>query len=277
MHRSHAQIVAFAGTLSLGMAAHAQTAPDVKVCIAAHADGQVLRTQKQLIAARERFLACAVRDCPELVRKDCTQFLAEVTASTPTLVLAAVASGDRDLTQVSVDLDGKPLAPRLDGSAIPIDPGEHELTFRAADGRVRQYRIVARESEKGRRVVAEFTADGGDAPGDARPSAVVPPLAYVLGGVGVAALGSFAYFGLRGRSTEDCAPECSRSEVDRMRSQYLAADISLGVAVVSLGAATYVFFSQRGASRAEAPRTARLQLQPSRRGAGLSVDARLDF
>lgn len=275
MHRSHAQLVAFAGTLSLGVTAHAQTAPDVKVCISAHADGQVLRTQKQLVVARERFLACSARQCPELVRQDCTQFLAEVTASTPTLVLAAIENGERDLAQVSVDLDGKPLASGLDGSAIPVDPGEHQLTFRAADGRVRQYRIVARENEKGRRVVAEFAPKGADAPGDAPPGARVPPLAYVLGGVGVAALGSFAYFGLRGRSTEDCAPECSRSEVDSMRSQYLAADISLGVAVASLGAATYVFFSQRGASRREAPRAARVQLQPSPSGVG--VNARLDF
>jgi hypothetical protein len=277
MHRSHAQLLAFAGTLSLGVTAHAQAAPDVNVCISAHADGQVLRTQRQLIVARERFSACAVRDCPELVRKDCTQFLAEITASTPTLVLAAVEDGERALTQVSVELDGKPLASQLDGSAVPVDPGEHQLTFRAADGRVRQYRIVARENEKGRRVVAEFTPGGAQPPVDAGPSARIPTLAYVLGGVGVAALGSFAYFGLRGRSTEECAPDCSQSEVDRMRSQYLAADISLGVAVASLGAATYVFFSQRGDSRTEAPRAARVQLQPSRSGVGLGVNARLDF
>jgi hypothetical protein len=275
MHRSYAQLVAFAGTLSLGATAHAQTTPDVKACISAHADGQVLRTQKQLILARERFLTCSAKDCPELVRKDCTQFLAEVTASTPTLVLAAVENGERDLTQVSVDLDGKPWPSGLDGSAAPVDPGEHELTFRAADGRVRKYRIVARENEKGRRVVAEFGSESPAAPEAPRTRAGVPPLTYVLGGLGVAALGSFAYFGLRGRATEDCAPECRQSEVDRMRSQYLAADISLGIAVASLGAATYVFFSQRGAERAEPPRSARVQLGPSRRGLG--VQARVDF
>lgn len=277
MHRSHAQLVAFSGVLSLTVLAHAQTEPDVKACISAHADGQVLRTQKKLLAARERFLTCAIEECPELVLKDCTQFLAEVSASTPTLVLAAIEGGERDLTRVSVDLDGKPLTSALDGSAIPVDPGEHRLTFRTPDGRVQDYRIVARENEKGRRVVAQFSPDGAELGAEPGASSHVPALAWVLGGVGAAALGSFAYFGLRGRASEDCAPDCTRSEVDRMRSQYLAADISLGVAVASLGAATYVFFSERSRTPAEAPRAARLQLRPARSGVGLGFDARLDF
>jgi hypothetical protein len=247
----------------------------VNACIAAHTNGQELRTQKRLVDARAQFLACAVNECPELVRKDCTQFLAEVTASTPTLVLAAIENGQQDLTGVSVDLDGEPLMSALDGSAVPVDPGEHRLTFRTADGRVNEYRIVARENEKGRRVVAQFTSGTSETPAAANPLADVPPLAYVLGGVGVVALGSFAYFGLRGRSTEDCAPECTRSEVDRMRTQYLVADISLGVAVASLGAATFVYFSQRPST--EAATSARLSLRPPRQGTGMAVEARVDF
>ncbi|HMJ10005.1 MAG TPA: hypothetical protein VK524_01305 [Polyangiaceae bacterium] len=247
----------------------------MKACIAAHADGQVLRTQKRLLGARQQFLACAIDSCPDLVRKDCTQFLADVSASMPTLVLAAVDNGERDLTRVSVELDGHPLTSVLDGSALALDPGEHRVTFRAPDGRVREYRIVARENEKGRRLVAHFESANAKS-GTARPLSV-PPLAYALGGVGVLALGSFTYFGLRGRSTEECAPSCSRSEVDSMRTQYLAADISLAVGAAALGAATYVFFSQRAQQRTEASQTARVQLRPPRNGRGLSLEARLDF
>jgi hypothetical protein len=61
-----------------------------------------------------------------------------------------------------------------------------------------------------------------------------------------AALGSFTYFALSGRSVQNdlelCKPNCeNRADIDRMRSRYLIADISLGVALVSLGVGAYAW------------------------------------
>ena len=71
----------------------------------------------------------------------------------------------------------------------------------------------------------------------------VPTASYVLGGLSLAALGSFTYFGLSGRGMEralsdECSPRCSDARVDSVRTQYVIADVSLGIAVVSLGIAT---------------------------------------
>jgi hypothetical protein len=88
----------------------------------------------------------------------------------------------------------------------------------------------------------------------------VPTAAWVLGGVGAAALGSFVGFALSGRAKENdmmssCAPYCSQQDEDTMRRRYLVADISLGVSLVSLGAAAYLVLSSRTGPGARATAT----------------------
>ncbi len=72
------------------------------------------------------------------------------------------------------------------------------------------------------------------------------PTAYVLFGVGALGLAGFGYFGLRGRSQEadleDCRP-CSDERVSDVSKTYLAADISLGVGLLSLGVGAYLFLT----------------------------------
>ena len=66
--------------------------------------------------------------------------------------------------------------------------------------------------------------------------------------MGVLALGSFAIFGLIGKSDvddlESCRGHCAESDVDHARTKLIVADISLGVGIVALGVATYMFFTR---------------------------------
>lgn len=71
----------------------------------------------------------------------------------------------------------------------------------------------------------------------------MPVASWVLGGIGVAATASFVGFALAGKSAqsnelEACKPNCSSRAIDAVFREYLVADISLGVAVVSLAVAT---------------------------------------
>src|SRR5205814_1618210 len=73
-----------------------------------------------------------------------------------------------------------------------------------------------------------------------------PVLAYVLGGVGILGLGSFTYFGLTSKGDlsnlkDTCAPYCAQNDLDSVKTRMLVADISLGVGIVALGVATYLF------------------------------------
>jgi hypothetical protein len=148
-------------------------------------------------------------------------------------------------------VDGQPLLDKLTGLATTLDPGSHSISYRWPDGFERQQTIVVAQGEKNRRFelrrepkqVAVTTPVAAPPP----PPKKAPVAAYVLGGVGVAALGSFAAFAITGKSAErdmdGCKPFCSQAQADKMRLRYLLADISLGVGVVSLGVGGYLFFS----------------------------------
>ena len=83
---------------------------------------------------------------------------------------------------------------------------------------------------------------------EARAPRPTHTLAYVIGGVGVAALAGFGYFAWSGKSrrnelADTCSPSCPKNQVDGVRSKYLVADILLGVGVVALGTGAYFYFS----------------------------------
>jgi hypothetical protein len=141
----------------------------------------------------------------------------------------------RETGAVRVRIDGELLLERVGGEAVPVDPGEHTFRFETAGEPSIDRRIIVRQGEKNRRVAIRFGRELTPPPeqSDARPIA-----AWVLGGVGVAAMATFAGFAIAGRMQEDelaaCAPACSGAEADVMYDRYLAADIALGIGVATL-------------------------------------------
>lgn len=81
----------------------------------------------------------------------------------------------------------------------------------------------------------------------AEPSRHVSVWPYVIGGVGLAGLGGSIALATWGHTDfqllDRCAPDCKQESVDHVRRMYVAADISLGVGVVALGAATWLYLS----------------------------------
>jgi hypothetical protein len=228
-------------------------------CVEAAHQGQALRANGALRRAREALLECSAEVCPRVIRSDCTRWVAEVEASLPSIVVLASADG-RDVADVSVALDGVPLLARLDGKAIPLDPGPH--TLRASHGdRAVEEQILIGEGDKNRKVVVDFgrpaaSSPQPDVPSERRPVSLPvqarrpPVLAWVAAGLGVAALGSFTYFAIDGKSDyraleRSCAPECSDADIGRSRDKLLVADVSLGVAAVSALVATILVLTSR--------------------------------
>lgn len=222
-------------------------ADDVEACAQASEKGQLLRLQGKLDGARKEFLACMADACPALVKKDCAQFLEGLEAAQPTIVLAAREPGGGDLVEVEVALDGASFAAKLDGKAVRVDPGPHELVFRAP-GRVEvRLKVLVKEGEKSRVVEATMPRIVTDAPKAAPPS---PWLGFVAGGVALVGFGGFIGFGLAARSDvralEDrCGTRCPTDDVDRARRKALFADVSLGLALVATGVSIYGFVRSR--------------------------------
>ena len=255
---------------SLCFASTSHAAPTTKEkCIADADEGQSLRDAGKLRDARARFVGCASSTCPGAVAKECSAWLADVEARLPSVVVSAVDGSGNDLVDVKVSLDGQPLLDRLTGSQTQVDPGPHRFRFETAGMPPIEETFVISERQKGRVVQAKFGAatsasnanpsavssapssgapsSGADA--ESPPHRASPPVAaYIVGGAGVLALGSFAFFGLKGYSDyknlkDSCDPNCAKSDTDSVKTKFLIADISLGVGVVALGVATYLFLA----------------------------------
>jgi len=255
---------------------HAAPAPSPSVkdaCIDGADDGQALRDEGKLRDARARLLTCANTACPSAIAKDCGTWLADVESRIPTVVVSAVDAAGNDLVDVKVLLDGQPFLERLSGTEVSIDPGPHHLRYEhtAVPGSPSiEENIVIYERQKGRALVAKFHAahpesspQGASAPESSaaparHPSA--PIAAYVVGGVGLVALGSAAFFGLRGRADysnldDTCGRtrSCPQSDIDAVKTKFTIADISLGVGIAAIGVAAVLYFTH---PKTAEPRTA---------------------
>ncbi len=254
--RARPSLVA-AGSIALSILLDSAPArADKEVCLAAHATAQVFRQNHHLVEARDQLKICAAPECPSIVTDDCRKWLSEIGAEIPTVVLAARDSNGTDLVDVRVSIDGARHADKLDGLPIEANPGEHVFTFvRGATSCER--RIVLAQSERQRMVSVRFGTT--ETPKQHEPERRASVWPWVLGGVGLAGLTSFTIFAVRGSSDErsfanTCLPRCSVDNVDSVKRSYLIADISLGVGVVALGAATVMYFvDRRSASSPETP------------------------
>jgi hypothetical protein len=194
--------------------AHA-TDPTTADCLAASESSLSLRGQHKLRAAREQLLVCAAASCPADVQVECARRVEEVNRAIPTIVFEAKDTEGTDLGSVRVEMDGQLLVERLEGTAISLDPGEHQFKFEAQGVPPLEKTLILREGEKGRheRVVFAPGAPKKDEPqvapdkqGLEQPPPSLPPspstkgngqrtIAFVVGGVGLAALGVGAVFG----------------------------------------------------------------------------------
>lgn len=189
-------------------------------------------------------------------------WLDEIRTSMPSLSVSVTDVDGCDVTKATVAVDGEVIATSLDGRALSIDPGVHVLRVELADGRVSEQRVVLNEGEKARRHVVSFAARGvtcghatsstsapvGPVTASSEPHGQTPLMTYVLGGVGIAALavgGGFEIVGFSDRAAFDaCRPRCSSESVDGWRTKFIVGDVFIGLGLVSLGIAGYLYFTR---------------------------------
>jgi len=139
----------------LGVTRRASAAPSKEACVSANEDADVLRRRGSLRAARVSLLACSAPECPKIVRDDCVARLEEVDAATPTVLFTATANG-LPVTDVEIGFDRKPFADHLYAEALPVDPGEHTLTFEKKGYPIQMRQITVKEGEKRRQEAIVF-------------------------------------------------------------------------------------------------------------------------
>jgi len=228
--------------------ARAQTDETKAQCAKDYEQGQRQWRSGKLRAAKETLVACARDACPEAMRRDCTKWVGDVEERTPSLVVTLTDESGAALVDADLVFDDEIVAHRLDGRGIDVDPGEHRLRIVRAARVIAEQTVIVREGEKLHAVSLALSAAPAPRKEEARPTAV-PAGAWIAGGVALLALGSFTLFGVRGRAeqTSDldaCRGHCTHDDVASVRTKYLAADVSLGIAVVAAGVAVWMVLTK---------------------------------
>jgi hypothetical protein len=279
MNLSKRLLLSFCVLASLALAERSSRAADPTTadCLAASESSLALRNQHKLRDTRAQLLTCAAPSCPADVRDECARRVAEVNAAIPTIVFAAKDAAGNDLVAVKVTMDGQPIAERLEGTALSIDPGEHTFTFETAGQANVQQRFVIREGEKDRRERIIFGApsvvtapapapEPGPAPILASSPTMPPPsgsvssglgtrriLGIVAAGIGVVGLGVGIGYGLSAMSKHDTAnnacptSQClTKGDVDLWNQAVSAGNISTAgfiVGAVGLAGGAALWFT----------------------------------
>jgi hypothetical protein len=216
---------------------------DVQSCMGASDQGQALRDEGKLRAARLQFLGCAVDTCPPVIQRDCTPWLADIESRLPSVIFSARDAASNDVGAVRVLIDGAPLVSRLDGKSVPVDPGEHTFRFEPEQGPPIERRAIIRENDKGRLISVVLPST------DSRSAAPSPPPQRAwLSAVGDA----------KALQTTCWTRGCSESDLSPPRTKALVADVFLGVGAAAAIGAAAVFVLQKPSDRA-----ASLRVSPS--------------
>jgi hypothetical protein len=248
---------AFLAAVAATGAAHAQPNEDAtKSCVQAYESAQEDRKAERLLKARDELQACAAPSCPSIVQTDCTNWLGQVVDAVPAVVFSA-RKGTEEVFDVSVSMDGKPIAAQLDGKPVEVDPGLHTFVFTHPGATPIEKKTIVASGGKSQLIAVSWAApvsNVGAAPLATAEAPVekyrpVPPLFYVLGGTAVVGFGTFAIVGLTAESTksdlEKCNPRCaSASEVSSLKTRFLVADIAVGVGAAAAAGALVAFIAR---------------------------------
>ena len=193
----------------------------------------------------------------------------------PSIVFEVKDASGNDVPAVTLTMDGQPLAAKITGAAVAVDPGEHHFVFQVAGSPPIEKVVVIREAEKDRRervvlgaastTASESTArtPASDAPSDGSTQRTI---GLVVGGAGVVGLVIGGVFGLVSKSTynnafqNECGSNpngCSTQGAQDGQTAHSQATVSTvgfvaGAALLGGGAVLY-FTAPKGNSVAVAP------------------------
>lgn len=225
------------------------SADSIDTCIGASDRAQQLRDERHWVLASKELLTCSQEACPKPVRANCQKWRAELEQAMPSVLIQVQADG-RDTPEAIATIDDLPL--ELAGTAVPLDPGTHVFAA-TLDRRRVTLRVLVLEGEKNRKLVLALEPEPLAAPTAAPvglvaepmrspPARLLPVGSIVIGATSLVGFGVFAGLGLDGKArlaaleAAPCASSrtCDLLAVNGIRDQFVAADVTLGVASLSL-------------------------------------------
>lgn len=202
-----------------------------------------------------------------LVEPKVAVLLIRIKASTPGLV---------------VKRNNETIEPARLGSRLPVDPGEYTIVAEASG--YQPFQSSALVELAGQSIVIDIPALTPRAKAEGAPTQEAsgrPLTGYVVGGLGIAALGAGAIFGAMAvsnysKAEDDCSERgcADRAKavdtLDRADTQAWVANAGIGLGLVGVGVGAYFLFFAPS-QKASAPASAGLKLTPGPGAAGLGV------
>ena len=250
-------------------AAHAQEAPLQEAtpaedaapnCAESYEKAQTDRASGEYLSALESARACSQYQCSAAIIRECIKLYDAIEGNVPSLVFAAKGVDGSALVNVRVTMDGKPLLDHLDGKPVYLNPRAYLFRFEA-DGLppVETYQ-TARVGDKNRLIevvlgtpaaraepAPDESTPAGESPAPVVRKRPVPVMSYVLGGVGVVALGTFGYLRLSGIAdyndlNASCSPTCNPKDLEPIETKFRMSFVALGVGAAAFGGAAALYF-----------------------------------
>lgn len=264
--------------------------PSQDECMAAFEKAQVDRSEGRYMSAIENARLCSQPQCSSVISTECSRMHETFLGEVPTVIPSAKDVNGRDLLDVRVIIDGNVATEKLNGVPLRLDPGVHQFRFEAEGLPPKEMTHRAIVGDRNRLVEVML----GEKPVEEQPAAAttlalpepvapapekkgIPVASYVLGGVGVLALGGFTYLRLSGINDyngldRSCSPRCDPDEVDSIRQKFTFSYVALGVGAAALTTSAIVFVVSR--NKTDETPVAEVGMAPVPAGAAARFTAR---
>jgi hypothetical protein len=260
MTRRSSFLAVLVTSVLVGSFAGSAAAAPADRCIEASERGQTNRASGRLRAARKDLLACQDPECPALIRQDCVKWTAEIAAAIPTVIFRVRDLEGHDVMDATVRAGDEVVVARIDGRPHDLDPGAYEFEIAAKGFVTAHERVVVEEGARGRVVEVHLTRASGSATSDTpaasggpssdtisrSPTTLTWAGTAVLGGLGLAAIGTFAVIALGAdadfrHSRDTCGSRCPQDQVDDIHTRYQIADVALAAGVVFVAGSVLLY------------------------------------
>ncbi len=156
--------IAIFAALAIILSVTSAQAKENPECAAALKAAQADKTDGKLARALTELEKCSQPTCSKATQKRCADLTQAVTASQPTVVFSAKDASGKAVTAVTVTVDGTVVTSKLDGVAVPVDPGSHTMKFEMDGATTVEKQISVDPGQKDQAVAVDLDANPPAAP-----------------------------------------------------------------------------------------------------------------
>ena len=296
----------YAATMAVVTASAAFGAKDARAddakekCANSYDQAQKLKREGKLKEARKELVVCGSEKCPSVLVPYCVQMLKDVDDATPTVLIVAHDEKGQSIDDVRVIVDGEVVAEKLDGRAMPINPGSHMFRLEHAGAPAWEDKVLVTEGEHGHRIEPTFGVKQGQSNGasttgplaptkasssssSSAPSSSFPVwpigLSFGIGGAGLILGGVTGGLAFSTKSSLDSAchpknncPATSSSDISKLNTLSTVSTVGFVVGGAGVGTGIILAIVASRSSSAKTDKTSSIDIHPwvSPFGAGMS-------